>query len=444
MRHVLKIVSAMLVFSAATSAPLVAQAEMDGLVREALSLTDKSQPLAAFNLLADQEATRAGDPDFDLVLGIAANQSGLFSRAIFALERVLLVQPENTRARAELGRALFAVGDSKNARALLVESKAQGVPVEVAKTIDQFLQAIDKVDQAGRSSVKAYIDFGAGFDDNVNSGPSNSSVAVPSFGGAVFTLSSAGTKTNASYTTLGAGISGRNVIDSRWSLIGNLNANGRWNEGSAQQFDTQQLDINGGASYRVDRNEYSLVVQAGTYDVNGARARDQAGLVGEWIYRLDGFRQFSSYAQLSQLNYPTQKARDAQRNVLGTSYAHLFRNGLMLFGGVYLGMEKEFASGATHLGHDLVGLRAGAQKPFNETLAAFATLGYEDRNFGGSDPLFLLKRQDQQTNLTLGLSWVPTKDWRVTPQLAYTQTTSNIAINAFTKNSVGVTVRREF
>jgi hypothetical protein len=343
-----------------------------------------------------------------------------------------------------LARALFAVGDTKGARTLLAQTKDQGVPVEVAKTIDQFLQAIDKVDEAGRSSLKAYVDFGAGFDDNVNSGPSSSSVAVPSFGGAVFTLSKAGTKTAASYSTLGAGVSGRNVIDSRWSLIGNLNANGRWNEGSAQQFDTQQVDINGGAAYRVDRNEYSVVVQAGTYDINGARARDQSGLVGEWVYRLDGFRQFSSYAQLSQLNYPTQKLRDAQRNVVGTSYAHLFRDGLMLFGGVYLGMEKEFASGMGHLGHNLVGLRAGAQKPFNETLAAFATLGYEDRQFGGSDPQFLITRQDQQTNLTLGLSWIPAKAWRVTPQLAYTRTASNIAINDFTKNSAGVTVRREF
>ena len=424
-------------------APL-ARAEIDSLVREASAMTKKGQARQAFDLLEPNETARAGDPDFDLALGIAANQAEQYSRAIFALERVLQVQPDNARARAELARALFAVGDTKNARLLLSQTKEQGVPVEVAKTIDQFLQAIDKVDEAGRSSIRGYVDLGLGYDDNVNAAPGNNIVAVPALGGLLVTLTPAGTKTGASFATLGAGLSGRKVIDSRWSLIGNLAANMRGNADPAGQFNTVQTDLQGGASYRVDRNEYTLVAQAGSYDVGGARARDQAGVVGEWIYRLDGFRQFSSYAQLSRLSYPGQSLRDVQRNVLGTSYAHLFRSGLMLFGGFYLGSENEFAAGVPHLGHRLTGLRGGLQKPFSDSLAAFATVGYEDRKFGGVDPLFLVTRQDTQTNLNLGLSWVPAKAWRVTPLLALTRTSSNIAINDFSSQSISVTVRREF
>jgi hypothetical protein len=429
---------------AALVLPLSAFAEADALVKDAFALTEKGQSKEAFDLLLAKEADRAGDPDFDLVLGIAANQTAQFSHAIFALERVLLVQPENARARSELARSLFAVGDTRAARTLLTQAKEQGVPVEVARTIDQFMQAIDKVEEAGRSSVKGYIEFGAGYDDNVNSGPSSNLVAVPSLGGGLFTLTPGSSKTETAYTTVGAGISGRRVIDSRWSLIGSATANLRWNGSNATNNDSAQLDASAGASYRLDKNEYSVALQVGTYDVAGSRARDLVGLVGEWIYRIDGFRQFASYVQLSKLNYPSQGIRDAQRNVLGTSYAQLFRNGMLVFGGAYLGTEDPYSSNVAHLGHQLWGVRAGAQKPFNETLAGFVTLGYEDRQFGGTDPTFLVTRHDQQTNLSVGLSWVPVKAWRVTPLLTYSRTASNISINDFSRSTLGVTGRREF
>lgn len=424
--------------------PMVAFAEVDSMVREAMALTEKGQAQAAFSLLEKLESARAGDPDFDLMLGVSASQIGDHNRAIFAFERVISVQPGNARARAELAKSLFAVGDNAGARRLLSETKDQGVPVEVATTLDQFMQAVDRVEEAGRSSVKSYVEFGLGNDSNANGGPGNSIVAVPLFGGALVTLNPAGIKAGANFTTMGTGVSGRYVIDPRWSLIGNFNTNFRWNADPASSFNSWRNDLSAGASYREERNEYSVAAQAGSYDVGGSNARNLSGLVAEWTYRLDGFRQFGTYFQTSRLSYPGQNVRDAQRNVLGISYAHLSRSGLMGFGGLYTGSENEFAAGSPHLGHKFVGLRGGLQNPFSDTLSVFATVGYEMRDFGGPDPFFLVNRADKQTNLNIGLTWVPAKAWRVTPQIAYTRTESNVPINAYDALQVGVTVRREF
>ena len=79
-----------------------AHAEVDALVLQARALLDRGQAKAAFDLLEPQETPRAGDPDFDTVLGISAIETQQFTRAIFALERVLAVQPENSRARSRL------------------------------------------------------------------------------------------------------------------------------------------------------------------------------------------------------------------------------------------------------------------------------------------------------------------------------------------------------
>ena len=85
------------------------------------------------------------------------------------------------------------------------------------------------------------------------------------------------------------------------------------------------------------------------------------GVLGEWIYRIDGFRQWGSFVQVLDVRYPDQALRNVRRSVVGTSYSNLFRNGSSAYGGVYGGQERAQASGADALGHRLWGLRAGGQ-----------------------------------------------------------------------------------
>lgn len=420
-----------------------ARAEVDALVQQANALLAQGQARQAFDLLEPLETPRAGDPDFDTVLGIAANETGQFTRAVFALERALSVQPGNARARAELGRALFAAGDTRASRRVLLEAKQGSIPLGAADTIDQFLQAIDRSEEAARSSVKLYIESQIGHDTNINSGPGNPNVAVPAFGGAVFTLTPSALETGAGFISLGGGISGRHVLDSRWSLIGNVSGHTRGNAGKSA-FNTRQLDLNAGAAYRYERHELSAAVQLGTYALRGASARDQAGVVGEWTYRPDGFHQWSSYVQWGRLSYPAQQIRDADRTVLGTNYAHAFRDGLLVFAGGYVGLEKQRTSAAAQLGHRLVGIRLGTQKPVTGALALFASLGFENRHYGGPDPLFLVTRRDRQADLSMGFNWVPARYWRITPQLSLTSLKSTVPTSGFNKSILSVTVRRDF
>jgi outer membrane protein len=426
--------------------PSIVQAQgagPDPLVVRALDLTARGAAAEAFALLAAQEAERAGDPAFDTALGIAANAAGEYPRALFALQRALAVQPGNARARAELGRALFAVGDTRGARTLLEKAKLQGIPVEAAGTIDQFLQAIGRLEAEGKSSWRGWVESGAGHDSNVNSGPSNALVAVPALGGVV-TLSPSGVRNKAAFASVGAGVTGRWVLDPRWSLIGTAQASGRAHSGAAKEFNSHQIHLQGGATYRVERNEFSLAGQVETWNVDSDTTRHQTGVVGEWMVKWDAFRQLGVYAQWSRLAYPDQPVRDANRQVIGMSYAHLFRQGTLAYGGAYVGEETEQAVTVPHLGHRLAGLRSGVQHPLSNTLAVFASLNIENRRFGGTDPLFQTVRRDRQTQLNLGLSVVPATFWRVTPQLSWSQTNSNVVIADHSRTVLSVTARREF
>ena len=419
-------------------------AEVDDAVRQAQALTAGGQPTQAYALLEPMELARAGDPDFDLALGAAANEVGQYTRAILALERVLASQPGNTRARAELGRALYGVGDNKTARALLEEGKMQGITAVAGETIDQLLHAIDRVEAAGRSSFKGYIEASAGHDSNINGAPGFTNVAVPSAGGAVLALAPGGTRQAGSYGSLGGGVSGRVVLEPRWSLIGAVAGTARHYTGGNDQFDTFTVDGNAGLSYRFERNEYTVVGQFGSYDIDHDRVRNLYGLVGEWTYRPDGFRQVNIYLQLTRLKYPMQPISDADRHVVGLTYAHLFRSGFWAFGGVYFGEEAERDSTVPHLGHKMAGLRTGIQYPISPSTAVVATAAYEERHFGGQDQSFQVGRRDEEFNISLGMSWVPAPYWRVSPLLVYSRTRSNVPLAEYDKRAYSVTVRREF
>jgi len=416
-------------------------AEMDDVVRKALAMTESGQARQAYELLEPLEVQRAGDPDFDTVFGIAANQSGEFARAVLALERVTIVQPGNTRARAELGRAMFAVGDSVSARTLLEQAKAQGAPAEAAQSIDQFLRAIDVAEAMARSSFKAYVEAGIGHDSNISTGPGNPNVAVPNIGGVV--LSPNAVKHGASFVNLAAGMSGRKVIDSRWSLVGVASANKRVNHNESN-FNNDQVNLTGGMAYRVDRQEFTLAAVYEDYNLAGSTNRTQRGLVGEWAWRIDDRREVGAYLQYSRLHYPAQSLRDTHRSVVGASYAQFLGSDLLAWGGLYAGNESPTTAGVPFQGHVLAGLRAGLQQSLSDRLAAFVSLNYERRSYGGQDPIFPVKRRDHQSTLALGLTWVPAPGWRITPQLSHVGNHSNIVIDDYSRSMFSITARKEF
>jgi outer membrane protein len=428
-----------------SASALFAQAQTDSLVKNAQALNAQGQWLEAFQLLEPSEVQRAGQPEFDLQMGIAAHGAAQYMRAIFALERVLSVQPNNALARAQLGRALFAVGDTVGARKQIQESKRLGASGQLVIAGDQLLQVMDRAEAANQSSVRGYIEASLGHDTNANSGPANANVPVPSFGGLVFVLDPSGVKTVSDFGDASAGVVGRYVMDPRWTLVGAANTTARRHPVSAMQFDSERSNVQTSVHYREERNALSLALNLDVTHLNKALARRQAGVTGEWTHHLNHYQQLAAYFQAFRLHHPdAQTERDANRYVLGANYIHTFRDDLAVYGGAYAGTERVLRSDVPHLGHRFVGLRLGAQKPIADSVMAFGTLSYEHRLYGATEPSFLVTRQDNQINLGVGVHWVPEPFWRVTPQISFTRAQSDIVVNEFDKRVISVTARREF
>ncbi len=161
----------------------------DTLLDEAGGYLQSGEPARAWELLSPLNDQRAGDPEYDYLLGLSALDTGRYTEAIFALERVLAVDPDYSQARAELARAYFALNELDNAKQEFDRVlRDDEVPDEARDSIGSFLSAIEEAQSDQQSSFEKYISLSLGSDDNVNTGPAEASVAVPAFGGSIFTL----------------------------------------------------------------------------------------------------------------------------------------------------------------------------------------------------------------------------------------------------------------
>lgn len=419
-------------------------AKHDAVLTQAESLIRQADYKKAYQLLEPLEDARAGDKQYDYLFGIAGVESGNVTRGAFALERVLAVDPNHLNARAEMAKAHFLLGEKEAAKQEFNYVLGLEPDVKTKLSVEKLLNAIEKIEGA-TTTFAAYLDFGLGWDSNVSSAPSISSISVPLFGGLAFALGIDAQEVSDNFMSLGAGISFRQPINEQLAVFGAVNGNNRLNT-SETEFDNSALDFNGGLQLKLDKNMLSFAVQDNHFDLNGESFRRAYGATAQWIHDFNSNNQAGIYAQYTRLNYAGNDIRNAARSIIGINAAHVFQSDFnpVIFASIYRGKEEARDSNADFFSQDIVGLRAGGQLNFNSEWQAFSSFGAEFRRHDANDPAFLIRRHDNQYDATLGLRYLPAPNWSIKPQLSYIKNDSNIDLNTFARKVISINVRKDF
>lgn len=428
----------------------VGLARADALTDQAAAMLNKGDAKGAYALLHPLESQRAGEPDYDFLLGLAALELGKNTNAVFALERVVAVNPNHVRARAELARAYVALGENQTAQQEFETVKKQGVPTEVAATIDKFLSAIQRIEDQDRTAWRGFTEAAFGHDGNINAARTGNEIAIPFFGGLIFPLGPTQVRQPSNFFNFSAGASVRRPINPELALNAGLTGNWRLNfrssEFDAGQFDTSALDGNIGLALTRGKDVYSAIFQANTMYVGseGAHYRDTYGITGQWQHNYDSRNQATGYIQAARIDYPGQENRNVYRGVIGAAYGHALPGfKTVYYGGGYLGFESD-RNDASFVANNLWGLRAGVQHELAPDWKLLANASYENRHYRGDDPLFLKTRRDDQFNLGVSLQYRLLRELILSPQYTYTRNNSNIGTNDYTRHVVFVSVRHDF
>ncbi|MEX2480521.1 MAG: tetratricopeptide repeat protein [Gammaproteobacteria bacterium] len=414
-------------------------------LEQALQLLHAGDAEQAYLLLAPDEAEHSGDPDFDYLLGLAALDSGRPGRAVFALERVLAIDPTHARARAEIARAYFQLGELETARNEFEAVKQQGVPPQVAEAMQRFLSAIDERVDGGRRRLSAYIEAGLGYDSNINSATNQRDVAIPAFGGLLFTLNDDGVEDSDGFGSIGAGFAGSYPLAEQFDLIGGANLAKR-EHFSNESFETSSVDAHAGIGYTRGLDAYTLALQGETFLLDNSTFRNAYGVVGGWNRELAARTRMSAFMQIFGLDYPGQDIRDAMRYVGGAGISHALDLPYtpVVFASGYAGLEDERRSGVPHLGHDLFGFRLGGEVRLRPQVSAFAGFNVEFRDYGGPEPAFLRVRDDNRYHFRFGFNYRPAPTWLATTDVTYVNNDSNIVVHDHDRVLFAITLRKEF
>jgi outer membrane protein len=417
-------------------------AAADTVTDQAKALLQRQDAQAAYKLLLPLESQRAGDPEYDYLLGIAALDAGDPERAVFALERVLAMQPENLQARAEIGRAYLAMGEREAAKREFEAVRARQVPTQVRETIDGFLSAIAA---AETTRVNSYLEVTFGYDSNVNSATGTSTIAIPAIGNLAFTLAPSLTEQDDRFLNLAAGTNFTRKLNLAWSLVGGLSGVVRSNL-TESNFNTDTVDGSLGVRFARGLNAITVGFQGQYFAVDTHGYRTTSGGIAQWQHNFDERTQATVFGQHAALRYDTQPVRDADRSIIGVAYAQAFSGDYApaVFVSLYGGEEKVKNELFPHLGHKPVGARLGGSWRLGGGWSLFGSVSYERREYGGTEPLFLVTREDKQTDVNAGLSYLVRSATTLLLQVSHTNTSSNVVLNDFDRTVVSTSVRFNF
>ncbi len=436
--------AAMLQALACAALLLPAATRADAVLDEAQQLMQDQQGAAAYKLLAAQLEQRAGEPDYDYLLAQAALESGRPAIAVFALERVLTLRPDDGPALLALGRAHYLMGEDIPARRSFQRAARHALVPEDRVAVERYLNAIERRMAGARHHLSGYVELGGGYDSNINSATADNTTYVPALGFPV-TIIDSSTHKDDSFLRLRGGMDYAGPLTAATRLLLGGRADLR-RHSTRSAYDTDTYDIYAGLRWLQGRNRYGAVLQAQQFGIDGSLNRELSGLALQWDHTLNARNQLSFFAQQAALRHPYQKVRDVDQLALGATWAHAFdAPGKPLFYvGGYSGADSERDSAHPEYGQKFWGLRLGADYSLNQKLGINGVATWHDGKRDSDDPLFLVRRHDQMLDLSVGLHYRFTPVLSIRPQLRYTRNDSNISVYDFERSQFQIALRYEF
>lgn len=413
------------------------------LVEMARDLISDARYSQAYELLDKNENLGAGAEEFDYLLGTAAVEVGKSERATLALERVLALNPDHHGARLELGRAYWALGNLRQAKAELRVVLAANPPSEAKEVATRYLSKIENGNVGQQIKTEAYVEVSLGHDSNVNTSTSNHEIETPTLG--AVTLADDSVEKGDSFGSVGVG----GIVYAKASemirVFAGLDARGRQHF-QESQFDLANVDYRAGFVRVGERQELRLTAFGGRTYLSGSRNRDNIGLGVDWQFALSESSRLLGLAQFTRVRHPEEALRfaDTNQTIISAGWLERFPGNRQrsLFAAFTAGYEQEENDSPSGNGC-FTGLRLAGQTGFwNGSL--FGSFRTFFTNYDKEQLVFQTKRRDQRMDATIGMIFPLPDEWTVRPQLVVTHRDSNISIYEFDRLEGSVALRKDF
>ncbi len=426
-------------------------------------LYDAGDVQAAYEAALVLQAEWEGDPLFDLYFGLAAVDSGQLEEGLFALERILVVTPDDQQVRLEIARVYYLLGQLDRSRSEFETVLAADPPQSVRTNVASYLDAIkvakaqkanaavaQSVGQVGALSqatqVQAYVQVGMGWDTNVNSAPGVADFTTPTLGAGVLSANAVSDADRYTEFTLGASL--RHALSRQWSVDLSVTGVARLH-GQATAFDNRYGSVATHLNYNADALDLRLGVTGLKYYLDDARYQNSVGVSGEVGYRLTDSLRAGLFSEFSELTYIGQDDRNSQLKTQGLNlaYAPKWRWSPLFTASVYVGNENsdlETVAARSTADRDIKGASLGVSLLLSNKMSLNTGLQYQDSVYTGVNSVFLVRRHDEFHAANLGMDYQWRPNWLLRGVVSYSENRSNIEINRYYRGSYSLAVRHDF
>lgn len=412
---------------------------------------------AAYAVLAPLEFERAGDLEYDYLLGVAALDSGRPDKATLALERVLAANPNHSGARMDLARAYFALGNDAQAKAEFETVLGQNPPPLAKDAALKHLAAIQARARSDRTRLSGYVAAGIGYDDNVTGVTTNFTPAALATYGVPYLPTGNAAVHSSLFSSLEAGFEVNAPTSAGVAWFAGMDAKLR-SYARRHSYDTDTVDGRVGLMLPRGDDLYRVSAVAQGYSQEGEAPttpkqtsdRNMRGVNAEWRRTLDAATQLGAFVQYNQQRYPTTATSDVDETLLGASWLHAYAGAYkpLVFVSAFAGQDRArtLLGNGSDVSKSFTGARLGGQFSLGANTDVFASVGYQwrDDDSAYARSTLIAWGKDALADLTLGMNWRLDKDWSLQPQLAYMRNTSNVATAEFNRTQVSVSLRRDF
>lgn len=395
----------------------------------------------AYHYIKDME----GDPYFDYLYGVSAIDTGHASQGVFALERVLLVFPQDHVARLELARGYFILEEYSRSRKEFEAVMKTQPPLAVQQTAQGYLDQIRLKEARYHTTSNGHIELAMGTDSNVNGGADDDALIL-------INLSTESLEQDDSFSDLTAAWQITHPIAPGLMIDGAITANSRMNS-ELDQYNTLTSTLQLGMTKLVKDSRYKAGLIFQQFDLDGEDYRSLYALNLDWHYAQSQKTRYTTSLQFAQLDYPDQSVRNSELITLSLGYQHAFSGALspLVFSNLNVGMETaEEGTNPNALAdteRDILGLKLGMVLSFTPKLALQTTAGWQNSQYAGEQTFVSfsgITRDDDYVTVDASLIWLFYNQWRLDTKFAYSSNSSNVEIHNHNRQVISLNLNYAF
>lgn len=400
-------------------------------------LLENKDTQRAYEILSTDEDHHLGEPEYDVLLGRAALESGHFHEAIFAYERALLIQPNNINARLGLAIAHFRINENERAKELFNTALQQNPPEKYRKIIRQFIDQILARQASLRHKWNASLSLRKGVDSNINSATDNTTFEL--FGTTV-TLNDSSRATEDTYNEMLGELGYRYKFTNNHELFGSIKLNKRGNQ--HKNFDTENTSLMLGGSLNTEYGQLKFPLTYQVLELDNQRLRELSSLAVTMTGKGHDFMTYS--LQYSQMRYPHQSALniDLLSGGLGYVISDKAKTNRYIVS-LYLGDESPVNEAIRFNAKDFYGVQARWLHQLSRYHLLSVRLLHQKTDYLAANPFFSSVRNETHQSASLGWTWWLSRAFSVEASLESSKNESTVSLYDYSRDVMfcGITYR---